>query len=176
VRVPVSTRVGGENDGWSLITNQLNRERVTLCSSGTLESTLADVTAWAKETLLPDGRHVIDQEWVQINIARLWARIDALRLMNWQVAGEATQGQMVVGHCSAIKVYGTELNLEAFKLLMEIVGSVSTLDRNSPGAVLRSRLEMSTRGSIILTFGGGVNEVQRDLISMFELGFPRASR
>jgi len=176
VRVPISTCVGGENEGWGLITNQLNHERVTLCSSGQLESMLTDVTEWAKATLLPDGRRVIDQEWVQISLARLHARIDALRLMNWQVAWEATQGKMVVGHCSAIKVYGTELNLEAFKLLMEIVGSVSLLDKSSPAAVLKSRLEMSTRSSIILTFGGGVNEVQRDLISMFELGFPRASR
>jgi alkylation response protein AidB-like acyl-CoA dehydrogenase len=176
VRVPVSTCVGGENNGWSLITNQLNHERVTLCSSGTLERQLAEVTAWAQQTTLPDGRRVIDQDWVQLNIARLWARIDALRLMNWQVAWEASQGKLVVGHCSAIKVYGTELNIEAFRLLMEIVGSVSVLDENAPGAVLQSRLEMSTRSSIILTFGGGVNEVQRDLISMFELGFPRASR
>ena len=176
VRVPVTTRVGGENEGWSLITNQLNHERVTLCSSGMLERHLAEVTDWAKETKLPDGRRVIDQEWVQLNIARLHARIDALRLMNWQVAWEATQGKLVVGHCSAIKVYGTELNLEAFRLLMEIVGSVSVLDADSPGAVLKSSLEMMTRSSIILTFGGGVNEVQRDLISMFELGFPRASR
>jgi alkylation response protein AidB-like acyl-CoA dehydrogenase len=173
VRVPVSTCVGGENNGWSLITNQLNHERVTLCSSGMLERVLGEVTEWAK---LPDGRRIIDQDWVQINLARLWARIDALRLMNWQVAWEATQGKLVVGHCSAIKVYGTELNLEAFKLLMEIVGSVSILDEHAPGAVLQSRLEMMTRSSIILTFGGGVNEVQRDLISMFELGFPRASR
>jgi len=176
VRVPVSTCVGGENNGWSLITNQLNHERVTLCASGGLERLLDETTQWAKATTLPDGRRVIDQEWVQISLARLHARIDALRLMNWQVAWEATQGKMVVGHCSAIKVYGTELNLEAFKLLMEIVGSVSLVDKNAPGAVLKSRLEMSTRSSIILTFGGGVNEVQRDLISMFELGFPRASR
>jgi len=176
VRVPVSTCVGGENNGWSLITNQLNHERVTLCASGGLERLLDETTQWAKATTLPDGRRVIDQEWVQLNIARLHAKIDALRLMNWQVAWEATQGKMVVGHCSAIKVYGTELNIEAFKLLMEVVGSVSILDKDTPGSVLRSRLESMTRSSIILTFGGGVNEVQRDLISMFELGFPRASR
>ena len=176
VRVPVSTCVGGENNGWSLITNQLNHERVTLCASGGLERLLDETTQWAKDTTLPDGRRVIDQEWVQLNIARLHAKIDALRLMNWQVAWEATQGKMVVGHCSAIKVYGTELNIEAFKLLMEVVGSVSILDKDTPGSVLRSRLESMTRSSIILTFGGGVNEVQRDLISMFELGFPRASR
>jgi len=176
VRVPISTRVGGENEGWNLITNQLNHERVTLCASGSLERLLGEVIEWAKATSLPDGRRVIDQEWVQLNIARLHARIDALRLMNWQVAWEATQGKLVVGHCSAIKVYGTELNIEAFRLLMEIVGSVSILRDDAPGAVLKSRLENRSRGSIILTFGGGVNEVQRDLISMFELGFPRAAR
>jgi alkylation response protein AidB-like acyl-CoA dehydrogenase len=176
VRVPVSTRVGGENEGWGLITNQLNHERVTLCASGSLERTLSEVTQWAKDTLLPDGRRVIDQEWVQLNLARLHARIDALRLMNWRVAWEATEGKLSVGHCSAIKVYGTELNIEAFRLLMDVIGPTSILPKGSPGAVLKARLEQMSRGSIILTFGGGVNEVQRDLISMFELGFPRASR
>ena len=34
VRVPVGNLVGEENQGWSLITNQLNHERVTLCSLG----------------------------------------------------------------------------------------------------------------------------------------------
>ena len=29
---------------------------------------------------------------------------------------------------------------------------------------------------MILTFGGGVNEVQRDLIALFGLGFPRSAR
>ncbi len=93
VRVPASTCVGGENEGWSLITNQLNHERVTLCSSGILERVLADITQWAKDTELPDGRRVIDQEWVQLNLARVYAKIDVLRLMNWQVAWEADTGQ-----------------------------------------------------------------------------------
>jgi alkylation response protein AidB-like acyl-CoA dehydrogenase len=176
VRVPVSTRVGGENEGWSLITNQLNHERVTLCPSGSLERTLDAVTDWATATLLPDGRRVIDQEWVQIDIARLLARIDALRLMNWRVAWEITNDALVIGHCSAIKVFGTELYLDLFKLGMEIVGAASLLPEDAPGAAVRGRLEQLARSSIILTFGGGVNEVQRDLISMFELGFPRASR
>ncbi len=176
VRVPLENCVGGENQGWKLITNQLNHERVTLCSSGVVERALGDIIDWARETLLPDGRRVIDQEWVQMNLAKVFAKLDVLRLMNWQVAAEANQGKLDIGHCSAIKVYGTEFNLEAFQLLFEILGPPGYLRAGTPGSVLRSRLEASYRGMLILTFGGGTNEMQRDLITMFTLGFPRASR
>jgi 3-oxocholest-4-en-26-oyl-CoA dehydrogenase alpha subunit len=176
VRVPVTSCVGGENNGWTLITNQLNHERVTLCSTGVVERALTDISAWAADTTLPDGRRVIDQEWVQLNLARVFAKLDALRLMNWQVGWEATEGRMDIGHCSAIKVYGTEFYLEAFRLLMEVVGAPAYLEAGTPGAVLASRLEMLYRGMLILTFGGGTNELQRDLITMFSLGFPRAAR
>jgi 3-oxocholest-4-en-26-oyl-CoA dehydrogenase alpha subunit len=55
VRVP-ATNVGGENKGWALITNQLNHERVTLCSPGMVERMLDRDPRWAQETKLPDGR------------------------------------------------------------------------------------------------------------------------
>jgi alkylation response protein AidB-like acyl-CoA dehydrogenase len=176
VRVPVTNCVGGENQGWTLITNQLNHERVTLCSTGVVERALADTLGWAQHTTLPDGRRIVDQEWVQLNLARVHAKLDALRLMNWQSAWEATQGKLDIGHCSAIKVYGTEFYLEAFRLLFEILGPPGYLRSGTPGAILRSRLEMLYRSMIILTFGGGTNEMQRDLITMFSLGFPRAAR
>ena len=96
--------------------------------------------------------------------------------MNWQVAWEATQGVLDIGHCSALKVFGSELNMEGYQLLMEILGPISYLEPDAPAAVLKSRLQQGTRGAIILTFGGGVNEMQRDLISQFTLGFPRADR
>lgn len=176
VRVPVSSCVGGENKGWTLITNQLNHERVTLCSTGVVERALTEIRAWAQQTDLPDGRRVVDQEWVQLNLARVHAKLEVLRLMNWQSAWEATKGVLDIGHCSAIKVYGTEFYLEAFRLLFEILGAPGYLTAGTPGAVLRSKLESLYRGMLILTFGGGVNEMQRDLITMFSLGFPRAAR
>jgi alkylation response protein AidB-like acyl-CoA dehydrogenase len=176
VRVPVGNCVGGENNGWTLITNQLNHERVTLCSTGVIERAFTDIRQWSADTTLPDGRRIIDQDWVQLNLARVFSDLEVLRLMNWQVSWEATQGVLDVGHCSAIKVFGTEYYLEAFRLLMEILGPVAYLEEGTPGAVLASRLEMLYRGMLILTFGGGTNELQRDLITMFSLGFPRAAR
>jgi alkylation response protein AidB-like acyl-CoA dehydrogenase len=176
MRIPAGCLVGHENEGWGLITNQLNHERVTLCSSGVIERALTDVQRWAQETKLADGRRVIDQEWVQVNLARIRSRLEFLRLMNWKVAWTATQGRLDVADASSIKVFGTEFYLEAFRLMMEVIGERSYLKDGSPDSVLRSRLERSYRSMLILTFGGGTNEVQRDLIAMFGLGFPRASR
>jgi alkylation response protein AidB-like acyl-CoA dehydrogenase len=176
VRVPAANLVGEEDGGWGLITNQLNHERVTLCSCGPVERALGEVRRWAQETRLPDGRRVVDQEWVQLNVARVHAKLDFLRLINWKVAWSATVGSLHPADASTTKVFGTEFNLEAFRLLFEILGPVGYLKAGTPGAVLRSRLEALYRGMLILTFGGGTNEVQRDLIAMFGLGFPRAGR
>jgi len=176
VRVPAANLVGGENQGWSLITNQLNHERVTLCSSGIIERAMTDVRAWAQATKLADGRRVIDQEWVQVHLARIYARLEFLKLINWKVAWTATQGHLDVADASTIKVFGTEFYLEAFKLMMEIVGQAGYLAKGSPEAVLSGRLEMYARSLLILTFGGGTNEIQRDLIAIFGLGMPRSLR
>lgn len=176
VRVPAKYLVGEENGGWGLITNQLNRERVTLCSSGAPERHLNEVRKWAQETTLPDGRRVIDEEWVQVNLARAHARLEFLRLMNWKVAWSAAQGSLHPADASSVKVFGTEFNIELMRLLMEVVGAVGYLRQGSPAAILHGRLEHIYRSQIILTYGGGTNEMQRDLITMFGLGFPRASR
>ncbi|MEK8142036.1 acyl-CoA dehydrogenase family protein [Streptomyces sp. M10(2022)] len=93
IRVPVSRRVGEENKGWRLITNQLNHERVTLAAHGTMAvRALHDVQRWAADTTLSDGRRVIDLGWVRALLARTHARLDAMKLLNWQMVS-ALQNQ-----------------------------------------------------------------------------------
>jgi alkylation response protein AidB-like acyl-CoA dehydrogenase len=176
VRVPANMLVGGENNGWNLIVNQLNHERVTLCSSGLLQQSYTETLDYARNTTTSSGQRVIDLPWVQINLARVRAGLDFLRLINWKVAWTATQGGMDVADASTIKVFGTEFYLESFRLLMEVLGPRAYLERRSPESVLKGRLEMNYRSLVILTFGGGTNEIQRDLIAMFGLGLPRALR
>lgn len=176
VRVPATCLVGKENAGWRLITSQLNHERVTLCSAGLLAQAYEEIVAWARDTHRPEGGRVIDQEWVQIGLARVAAGLEFLRLINWKVAWTGTQGRLDVADASTIKVFGTEFYLEAFRILMEIVGPRAYLCRGSRDAVGVARLEMLYRSLLILTFGGGTNEVQRDLIGMFGLGLPRMPR
>ncbi len=176
VRVPARNLVGGENKGWKLITSQLNHERVTLCSSGLLEQVFEETRRWAQQTMRPDGSRVIDQEWVQINLARVYTGLQYIRLTNWKVAWDGTHGELDVADASGLKVFGSEWYMESFRLLMEILGPQAYLKKGSPEAVLAGRLEMNYRALLILTFGGGTNEIQRDLIGLFGLGLPRVPR
>ncbi len=175
VRVPAANLVGDENRGWTLITNQLNHERVAICPVSGILRSIEEVRAWARDERLADGRRVIDQEWVRMHLARLWARAEYLKLLNWKVAWAAGSG-LHPADASATKVYGSEFALEAYRLLLEIVGQRGYLPEGAPGAVLRGRLEQQSRGQTIFTFGGGTNEIQRDIISWIGLGLPRAPR
>jgi alkylation response protein AidB-like acyl-CoA dehydrogenase len=173
VRVPDSAVVYGVNRGWDLIVNQLNYERVSLAPAGMFSGVYDEVLAWARATKLPDGRRVIDQEWVQVNLARLHAQLEVLTLLNWKVAAS---GDANAADASATKVFGTELFVQGYKVLMEILGTASMFERGSPGAVLAGKLARAFQGTLILTFGGGTNEVQRDLVALFGLGLPRVPR
>jgi alkylation response protein AidB-like acyl-CoA dehydrogenase len=181
VRVPAANLVGAENQGWPLITNQLNHERVALTSAAPLQHALREVRDWAAATKLGDGQRVIDAEWVQIALARVHARTEVLKLLNWQIAGQAdgasgTGERLGPAAASATKIYGTELTIEACQALMEVLGANAQVRGGSPGALLAGRIERMHRSALILTFGGGTNEIQRDMIAMLALGLPYRRR
>ena len=173
VRVPATALVGELHNGWPLITNQLNHERVALTSAAPVMTALHEVREWAQNTKLPDGRRVIDQEWVQIHLARVHAKVQFLRLKNWQIASADRVGP---ADASATKVFGTEFATEAYRLLMEVLGANAIVRPGSPAALLRGRVERLHRSALILTFGGGTNEVQRDIIAMAGLRLPASGR
>jgi alkylation response protein AidB-like acyl-CoA dehydrogenase len=177
VRVPVSRRVGAENEGWRLITNQLNHERVTLAAHGTMAiRALHDVRRWTRETKLADGRRVADLPWVRRLLARTHTRLDALKLLNWQMVTAVQDGTLTPQDASAVKVYGSEARRDAYAWLMEILAAAGPLKEGSAGAVLHGELERGYRSAVIFTFGGGTNEIQREIISWLGLGMPRVRR
>ena len=177
VRVPVGNLVGELNGGWALMTNQLNHERVALTSSAPLAHSLALVRRWAQETKAPNGERVIDAEWVQIALGRAHARTEALTLVNWKLAADADAGvALSPAEASATKIYGSELATEVYRTLMEIVGPEAAVTGDSEGAVLAGRLERYHRSALVMTFGGGTNEIQRDIIGYVGLGLPAAKR
>jgi len=176
VRVPVTSRVGRENEGWRLITTQLNHERVALLVPGPVQRFVEETTAWAQQTRRPDGRRVIDEPWVQLALARAHARIETLRLMAWRQAWNVGQDRLDPAESSTVKVYGSESFVQIYQLLLEVLGAPGALKRGSPGAVLRGRLETYYRTTLVLSFGGGTNEIQRDIIAQLGLGMPRAPR
>ena len=173
VRVPASAIVAGENQGWQLITTQLNFERAALGNLGALEPLFEQTLQWARDTEL-DGGRVIDQPWVQQALARVEAEVAAYKLINLRVNAAMTQGVLGMGEASAAKVFGTELAPLVARQLLEVLDHNGL--RRGADAPLRGALESAYRIAVISTFGGGANEIQRDIIAMAGLGMPRAPR
>ena len=177
IRVTEQNLVGNLNEGWKLITSQLNRERLSLVNYGPTAVMFNEVSQWAREQILPDGSRLADQPWVQANLARVRAGVEALKLVCYKQAWAMTAGVLDMADASAAKVYGSEFFIEVYRLLGEILGQGCLVARGSDaGVVLRGRIEMLYRTASILTFGGGANEVQRDIISAAGLWMPRAAR
>jgi alkylation response protein AidB-like acyl-CoA dehydrogenase len=173
VRVPASALVGAENQGWQLITTQLNFERAALGNLGALEPLFEKTLNWATATKLDEGR-VIDQPWVQLALARVEAQVAAYKLINLRVNAAMTKGVLSMGEASAAKVFGTELTQQVARELLEVLDGNGV--RRGAEAPLRGALESAYRQAVINTFGGGANEIQRDIIAMAGLGMPRAPR
>ncbi len=176
VRVPVSNLIGEENQGWKLITEQLNHERITLAVPGMADRMVDEVCEWCAATPSPEGGMMIDQQWVQVELARVKAKLEAVKLLNWRSAWSISAGVPDMAEASAVKVMGTEFFVECYRTLLEIVGASGTVQSGEQGAMLGGLLEAGYRSASTLTFGGGVNEVQRDLIAMAGLLLPRARR
>ena len=171
VRVPHSALVGELNEGWRLITGQLNHERVGLAAVGALAHRLwAEVAEWALANDLGDVG------WVQADLARSHALLEAQKLLNWRMTVAVANDTLGPADSSAVKVFGTESTIEVYRMLLGIVGSGGYLSPHSPGAVLHGELERAARQAQINTFGGGVNEIQREILAMAGLGMKRSAR
>jgi alkylation response protein AidB-like acyl-CoA dehydrogenase len=169
VKVPVDMLVGEENQGWRLITTQLNHERVMLGPAGRLEGLRDRVATWA-------GEHgVRDEPDVRRALGEVTAAFRVNELLNWEVARAAEQGEIDVADASASKVFASDQVQRLGRLLAEVVHRYG--DPSEPGTKrLMEYLDGQAKRNLVLTFGGGVNEVQRELIAMFGLKLPRVPR
>ena len=173
VRVGRNFQVGEVNKGWRLITGQLNRERLSLVNHGPVLTLFEQVAEWAASTSGPDGVPIIRKPWVQSNLAKVKTGLEALKLVCWKQAWAMTVGTLSMEQASAAKVFGTEFFVEAYRLLLEVMGQAGTLKDGSPGAILQGSIEHRYRVGSILTFGGGTNEIQREIIAAVGLSMPR---
>jgi len=172
VRVPAAMRVGAENGGWRLITEQLNHERVMLGPAGRLAALHDRVRDWAASHEGPDGRPLLWQPDVRRVLARSYASLRVNELLNWQVAVAERVG---IADASATKVYSSEQIQRLGQEFEEIVARHG--DPADPDTARLSRwLDVQAKRNTVLTFGGGVNEIQRELIASAGLGLPRVPR
>ncbi|WP_328502437.1 acyl-CoA dehydrogenase family protein [Streptomyces sp. NBC_00457] len=180
VRVPAGNLVGAENEGWTLITNQLNHERVALAALGMQAEDF--YTAALNAVRTPDpvtGRRRVDEPWVRSRLAEAHARLAASRLLSWRLVGDVGAGRLAPGDASGVKVAGTESAVAVYRICQHAIGTdglAGLVRSGSPGAFGDGELERLNRAAQINTFGGGVSEVQREIVATMRLGMTRGRR
>ncbi|WP_313024320.1 acyl-CoA dehydrogenase family protein [Pseudomonas lopnurensis] len=170
VRVPDNHRIGELNGGWALITSQLNLERLSLANYGHV-AVLYDQTLALLKTD-PSCAALLAEPWVQRNLALAKVRLEALKLLCFRALWVMGNGGSGMVEASVTKVFGSELYVELGRLMNEILGPVSLLHDGS-GVLAEGLIEKWYRKGSVHTFGGGANELQRNIIAQAGLGLPR---
>ncbi|MFD5622669.1 acyl-CoA dehydrogenase family protein [Streptomyces yangpuensis] len=175
VRVPAGNLVGPEHGGWGLITNQLNHERVALAAIGMqAEDFYASALRHARTPDPATGERPADLPWVRSRLAEAHARLAAVRLLNWRLVQDVGSGSLAPGDASGVKFLGTESTVEVYRMCQEVVGEEALV--RGPAAFAGGELERMNRAAQINTFGGGVSEVQREIVAMMRLGMKGRKR
>ncbi|WP_026002857.1 acyl-CoA dehydrogenase family protein [Rhodococcus sp. R1101] len=176
VRVPLTNVVGELNGGWGLITDQLNHERVALAARGGIANQLYDeVLDWAKKEPAGSGA-VYDLPWVRSTLAEVYTLLGAADLINLRLVADVAANTLGGGDSAAAKVFGTEAVVTAYGRLQEVLGAVGLLRPGTPGAAIQGRVETLARRAQNNTFGGGTNEVMREIVAAKCLGMTLAAR
>ncbi|MFF4577865.1 acyl-CoA dehydrogenase family protein [Streptomyces sp. NPDC001373] len=175
IRVPAGHLVGPEHGGWGLITNQLNHERVALAAIGMQAEDFYEAARARARTPDPvTGERPADLPWVRARLAEAHARLAAVRLLNWRLVQDVGAGTLAPGDASGVKFLGTESAVEVYRICQEVVGEEALV--RGPEAFLGGELERMNRAAQINTFGGGVSEVQREIVAMMRLGMKGRKR
>ncbi|VXC28477.1 acyl-CoA dehydrogenase [Aeromicrobium sp. 9AM] len=175
VRVPVDMLVGEENRGWQLITTQLNHERVMLGPAGRIEGLRDIVREWAQDRVDRDGTPLLEVPLVHDTLARATASFRVNELLNWAVARGGSSERATVADASTSKVLASDEVQRLGLALMDVVTTYGDPADPETGRLVEY-LDATSKRNLVLTFGGGVNEVQRELIAMFGLDLPRVPR
>ena len=172
VRVPADMLVGEENAGWRLITTQLNHERVMLGPAGKIAGIYDRIQAWASK---PRGNGVtpIDQDDVKRSLGEIHSIWRVNELLNWQVASSGDTVE--IADAAATKVFSTERIQRIGRLAEEIVAKYGNPAEEETAEVLQW-LDSHTKRNLVITFGGGVNEVMREQVAAAGLKVPRVPR
>ncbi|MFJ3951617.1 acyl-CoA dehydrogenase family protein [Streptomyces libani] len=177
IRVPAGNLVGEENAGWQLITHQLNHERVALAAIGMqAEDAFGAALAYARTPDRETGERPADRPWVRSRLAEAHARLAATRLLNWRLVGDVGAGTLSPGDAGGVKFAGTESTVEVYRMCQEVAGDAALIRAGSPGVFGDGELERMNRAAQINTFGGGVSEVQREIVATMRLGMRRGRR
>jgi len=168
VRVPVSALVGEENQGWVYITTQLDFERIAISPIPGVERVFDALCGLFRDEGIGEN-----DGWTRAAVARWAADINAIKVMDLKMASMVENGEIPYYEASLLKVLSTEFQTRFLNEALQALGAAGLVKRGSPGEKLNGDIERLLKSSLVLLFGGGSNDVQRDIIATHGLGLAR---
>jgi alkylation response protein AidB-like acyl-CoA dehydrogenase len=175
VRVPADYLVGEQNAGWSYVIEALDSERAAIGISGDVRRVFDELVTYCASTRRA-GALICDNPDVSMTLAELAAEVEIQRLMCFEIACRADNGENTTVDGTILKIWTSELRAKIADAAMSIQGMEGQLDSADPCAPSGGRAEAAYRWAPIHRFGGGANEVLRDIIGQRGLGLPRSAR
>ena len=173
VRIPRQNLIGEPNRGWYHVAMALDFERVSIGSRYTgLLKRVNKLIKFANETEA-DGAPLSRDHHVRARFAEIGMKLETVRHFSYRTAWMIDQGIVPNYESSALKIVATDLIQEVADFGFELLGMYGQLTKESPYTLLDGEMEQAYRSGIFLRFGGGANEVQRDIIARRGLGMPR---
>jgi len=172
VRVPRSYVIGERGMGFYYAAMALNFERLSIGSIGMARRQFRNLVQAVRE-LEVDGKPLRRDPWVRDQLARLQVQIDAARMVGLETAWALDQGRVPAAESSMAKIFVSELSQRIADVGTQILGLNGQTHANEPSALVHGRLQWMYRIAPMLAFGGGTNEIQRDIIGFMGYGLPR---
>ena len=171
VRVPVDALIGEENRGWYIAANALDHERLVLGGYAPLTMTYGRLMAHLKQ----DRPEILRDRAARARLAEFVVDLHIMRALTLTNASVVAEGGTPTMQASMVKIYGSELRYRMNSTAMDLVGRYGAISPESKGvAAAEGAFEKEFRGSPVMRFGAGTNEVQRNIVAQRGLGLPRA--
>jgi alkylation response protein AidB-like acyl-CoA dehydrogenase len=173
VKVPKECLVGEENKGFQYMLMQLAHERINLVPHSISVRSIEDCVKWARKARL-NGKPVAEQQWVKNKLAEMTVEAEVLKMLNYKATWLMTKGVVPHVESAMSKALGSEQFLRVTGACLQIMGLYGQLTTGSKYAPLNGMMERYHQMLLTRTFGGGTNEVMRDIVAMMGLGMMKS--
>jgi alkylation response protein AidB-like acyl-CoA dehydrogenase len=158
VRVPVANRIGDEGQGWEVIGNNLELERIACAAgyTGGAQQAVDDALQYALQRE-QFGQPIYEFQTLKHMLADMQTEVDASRLLTYRAAALVAAGQPAVKEVSMAKLFASETLLRVGERGIRIMGG--------HGMLPDADMERFFREGMQSTVGGGTSQIQRTVIA-----------
>jgi alkylation response protein AidB-like acyl-CoA dehydrogenase len=171
VRVPVTERVGPENEGWRVLTSALGAERITVYRAFIHRRALAALARYAQAR--HNGERTWDDHPTRQALAQLQTEYEVTGLLLKRAVQMHAADVDYRAQAAMVKLFNTEFAQRLYSEGVRMLGLYGQLREGDARAPIGGSIAHEYLSTVQDTIGAGTSEIQREIIAIRGLGLPR---